>query len=142
MEILACDFQIKGAWLGFKIPQTHREMLSVLQQRASERRLTQLYVKVDLPKKIRTTGYRSQNAHAHGHATTISEYTGYYVNEIMDYAKGLAVSWGYPTHVGIGGDIVPISEKDASTTEYSYVIEELHKIASEMGIQLKEYEDV
>jgi len=116
-------------------------MLSVLHQRALERRLSQLYVKVDLPKKPRTTGHRSQNAHAWGHARTIAEYTGDYDNEVMGEAKRRAVSWGYSTKVDSFGNTVPISEKDANSTEYRYVIEELHKIASDMGIQLVEYEE-
>ena len=144
IEILACDARayIKDGrhHLDFELPKTHVEMFLNIAQRAKERRIHQLYLKTGLPRKIRTTGYRSQNTHAWSHALTIAEHTGDYDSEVMAECKRRAVSWGYPTKVDSFGNTMPISEKDSSTVEYSYVIEELHKVASEMGVQLKESE--
>ena len=145
IEILACDARayIKDGkhHLDFTIPQTHVDFLCTLAEGVKTRRCNQLYLKVGLPRKPRTTGYRSQNSHIHGHALTIAEYTGDYKEDVIAEAKRRAVVRGYRTHVDSFGNIGPISEKDATTEEAGYIIEELHKIADEMDIRLKEYDD-
>jgi len=100
----------------------------------------QCYVKLGPPKRPRTTGYRSCNSHIHGHAQQIGEFTGDYKEDVIVEAKRRAVTRGYPTRQNSFGYIVPISEKDASTVEANMIIEELHMIASDIDLELKEYD--
>ena len=101
----------------------------------------QLYVKVGTPKRPRTTGYRSSNSHIHGHAQQIGEFTGDYKEDVINEAKRRAVTHGYPTRQNSFGNIVPVSERDISTTEAGMLIDELHMIASDIDVTLKEYDD-
>ena len=123
------------------IPDSHRSEWDVLQQAPKYVKSGQLYIKAGTPRKPRTTGYRSQNSHIHGHAQQIAEHAGDYKDDIIIHAKMRAVSHGYPTRKTMFGDIVPISEKEASTVEAGYIIDELHIIASFANVKLKEYDE-
>ena len=135
--------RIEGAtynFFGVIVPEPSRELWGVLRHKDKFARSGQLYIRASLPKKPRTTGYKSQNHHAWGHAQQIAESVGDYKDDIMAHAKMRAVSHGYPTRKTMFGDIVPISEKEASTVEAGYIIDELHIIASFANVKLKEYE--
>lgn len=122
------------------IPDYARDAWLVLAGNQSVRKARQLYVKLAAPRRPRTTGKRSQNTHIHGHAQQIAEYTGDYVEDVINEAKRRAVASGYPTRANSFGHIVPISEREASTLEAGMVIDELHHIASDLDVKLKEYE--
>ena len=100
----------------------------------------QCHVKLGPPKRPRTTGYRSCNSHIHGHAQQIGEFTGDYKEDVIAEAKRRAVTHGYPTRENSFRHIVPISERDASTVEANMIIAELHMIASDIDLTLKEYD--
>lgn len=89
--------------------------------------------------KPRSTGPRSQNNHAHGHAQQIAEYTGHEVDEVLVCAKSRAVKRGYPVDI-IGGIAVPWSQSRISTVECGHLIDELHQIAAELDVTLREDE--
>ena len=98
-------------------------------------------VKISKPTRPRTTGWRSQNHHIHGHATEIGIYTGETKDEIIRLAKQDALTKGYPSHTNFKGDIVPNSESDISTVEAGYLIDQLHEIADFLGVNVTEGED-
>ena len=99
------------------------------------------------PKKKRTTGKYSQNHHLNGHIQQICEETGNDFQTVKLYIKKEALKRGYPTKVRDGeqiidlwGNPIPISEGEANTVECGYLIEEVHILASDLGIILKENE--
>jgi hypothetical protein len=98
------------------------------------------YVLVTLqpPKRPRTTGKESQNAHLNGHVMQICNETGNDYDSVKNAVKMLAVeSMGYP-YKTIGGQIVPQRERDCSTDECALLIEAAHILAADLGIILQE----
>jgi len=100
--------------------------------------------------KKRTTGYRSQSAHFHGHCQTICEDTGNDMNDVKLFLKRRAVRRGYPlqkTETGdirlsiVDGEPLPQSESEADTIQEGYLIEEAHQLAAEYSVFLIEYDD-
>lgn len=89
-------------------------------------------------RKPRSTGHKSQNNHAHGHAQQIAEYTGHEVGEVMEFAKLRATKRGYPVDIWQGGVVVPWSQARIDTEQAAYLIDELHQIAAELDVELIE----
>ena len=97
----------------------------------------QLEMSAPYPK--RTTGRGSQNSHIWGHIQQIANFTGYDIDDVEDYAKLKAVSLGYPYKTNpLTGEIKPASMKTINTVEAGYLIETLHRLASELEIELDE----
>lgn len=99
------------------------------------------YIKVELspPYKKRSTGKDSQNSHIWGHITQIAKETGNDIDDVEYELKRRAIKRGYPYHINkLNGDIMPNSMKHINTLEASYLIEELHQLASELEIVLVE----
>lgn len=121
---------------------------SYLGVRASLKDLVQLcdnkyggFVKLELspPYKDRSTGRGSQNSHIWGHIQQIANFTGYDIDDVEDYAKLKAVALGYPYKTNpLTGEIKPASMKTINTIEAGYLIETLHRLASELEIELDE----
>ena len=106
-------------------------------------------IRIEKPRKPRTTGKRSQNNNVRGTARQIHNHSGQGIESIIEYAKCKAVDegiipaledengmsirnpWGYVRGTG---------ESTWSTIEAAGVIEILRGIANDMGIKLKEYE--
>lgn len=88
----------------------------------------------------------SQNAHLNGHVQQISDVTGQDFNDVKKYVKQQAVKKGYPVKqddsgfpmVDLWGDSLPISEADCTPEQCSLLIDEVHILASELGVVLKE----
>jgi hypothetical protein len=98
------------------------------------------YVLVTLqpPKRPRTTGKESQNAHLNGHVMQICNETGNDFDSVKDAVKMLAVeNMGYP-YKPIAGRIVPQRERECSTDECAKLIEAAHVLAADLGIILQE----
>jgi hypothetical protein len=89
--------------------------------------------------KSRTTGWKSQNHHIHGHEIQIARELGQDPDTIHDYAKREAIARGYPYDV-LNDIVIPWSESRIDTLQASYLIDELHQIAAEYGINLIEEE--
>ena len=96
--------------------------------------------------KLRSTGPFSQNAHFNGHCAQIARETG---NDMADVKVGIklrAIKRGFPEPriVKVKGRAaveVLKSEADCTTIECSYLIEEAHQVADELGIVLREESD-
>ena len=102
---------------------------------------------ISTPRKIRSTGQWSQNHHLNGHCMQISRETGQDFEGVKLYIKRMAIPRGLPLKTKPDGDIilsiidggpVPISEVDMDTIQCGWCIEELHILAAELGIILKE----
>ena len=124
-----------------RVPYDYEHDILVLSDKMHAKRLTQLYVKLALPRKPRTTGWRSQNHHLNGHCQQIAEYTGDSFDDVKIHVKREAIADGYPVRTNSWGEVVPQSESDASTVECAMLIEAAHRVASFLGVVLKEYDD-
>jgi hypothetical protein len=90
------------------------------------------------PKRPRTTGPESQNAHLNGHIMQICNETCNDYDSVKDAVKMLAVeSMGYP-YKTIAGRIIPQRERECSTDECAKLIEAAHVLAADLGIILQE----
>jgi hypothetical protein len=98
-------------------------------------------------RKKRSTGPWSQNHHLNGHAMQIANETGQNFDDVKLYAKRQAIARGLPLKLKPNGEIVysivdsqpvPISETEMDTLQCGWVIDELHILAAELGIILRE----
>lgn len=99
------------------------------------------YVRLEMspPYRARTTGEGGQNRHIWGHLQQIAQETGNDVSDVEDYIKRKAIRRGYPVRENkLTREIKPVSMKGINTVEASYLIEELHQLASELDIVLDE----
>lgn len=91
------------------------------------------------PYKTRTTGKGSQNSHIWGHIQQICEETGNDTADVEAYVKERAIRRGYPYTVGLlSGKVIPESTTRIDTIQAGYLIDELHQLAAELHITLKE----
>jgi hypothetical protein len=87
--------------------------------------------------KSRTTGWKSQNAHINGHVQQIAEETGNDFDTVKVYGKTEAIGAGWPYDL-IGDIVVPWSEARVDTVQAAILIDTLHRLAAEYGINLVE----
>ena len=86
----------------------------------------------------RTTGEYSQNHHIHGHAVQIGAQTGDAHYDIIRIAMHRCIVKEYPTKTLYTGQIVPVPESEIDSKAAGILIEELHDIAAELDIKLRE----
>ena len=103
-----------------------------------------LNVSLELPKRPRTTGQRSQNRALNGYVQQICADTGNDFGVVKSEVKYRALKRGYPILMKDGkpaldlyGREMGISEADSSVEECGYLIEEAIQLASELGIRLE-----
>lgn len=99
------------------------------------------YIKLEMtpPYKPRSTGKGSQNSKIWACIQQIAQETGNDIDDVEDYIKMKAVARGYPYKVSkLSGQIRPSSMRDTNTAEANLLIEELKKLASELGIVLED----
>lgn len=103
------------------------------------------YLKIDIPRRPRTTGPKSQNTHLNGHAQQIAVETGQPFEDVKKKAKQIGIGMGYPILQDENGPVLDfwgeaqgISESDCSTEEAAILIEALHLLAAELEIDLIE----
>ncbi|OPZ38676.1 MAG: hypothetical protein BWY95_02816 [Bacteroidetes bacterium ADurb.BinA104] len=116
-------------------PAGYKRELEKLAQKDS------LTIKIAPPRKLRSTGERSQNHHLNGHIQQICVETGNDFAAVKAVVKQMAVSMGYPFRT-FRGMVVPYSESEASVQECAILIEAVHMLAAELGINLKETEEI
>ena len=92
-------------------------------------------LKIDKPYKPRSTGYRSQNHHLHGHIRQIAIETYHNMGEIKDYIKTECPEWPW---VDVLGKMKPKSESELTSEQAAAAIEFCHRLAAEQGIRLVE----
>ena len=125
-------FRVQAGFITFRIPDGYQLPIDALAEK--NERLT---VSISKPRKPRTTGQGSQNSHSWGHMSQIARETGHEVYEIEYLAKYRAIKRGYPVNTCLGMP-VPKSQAEIDTVENGYLIDELHQIAAENGIKLRE----
>jgi hypothetical protein len=130
----AVRYSLQGDRLCLEIP---RGQLHLVQAEALKASAGYFQVELRKPGKPRTTGQGSQSHHINGHVAQIAQETGNDFDDVKNAAKHMALSRGYPYHT-IAGQVVPYSETELNTEQAGHLIEALHQIAAELGIQLRE----
>ena len=126
------------------VPEAWQDEWLDLAARIKKRGAHQMYIKLGLPRKPRSTGYRSQNTHVHGHASQIAESVGESKSKIIADAVSLAsgqLGEDFPTYVDYKGDRVLCSEPEWDSRTAAVVIDKLHDIAGVCGVTLKEHHE-
>lgn len=99
-------------------------------------------LRLDMPHRPRTTGWKSQNAHLHGHIRQLCEPTGYTMSEMKQIIKEDTPSWPVEYREFRGKRrAVYASEADISVEVASEAIEICHRIATDNEWTLKEGEE-
>lgn len=101
-------------------------------------------VRITVPQRPRTTGYRSQNSRLHGHCQDIADQLGgiYTRDVVKDAMKRLAVTEGYPAvWSDLHGEVIPLPTKDASIEQMQVLLDTIGKYADEHGLYLTEYDE-
>jgi hypothetical protein len=87
--------------------------------------------------RSRSTGWKSQSAHINGHIQQIAEETGNDFDTVKTWAKTESISEGYPYDL-INDLVVPWSEARIDVLQASILINTIHRLAAELGTNLKE----
>ena len=95
-------------------------------------------VRIGIPGRPRSTGWKSQNHHVNGHCQQIAIETGNSFSAVKEHMKFLAINRGYPMETMPDGMPVPKSEADITVEEAAILIETIHQFAAEWNIELKE----
>lgn len=126
------EFRVRSGFITLRIPSDYQIHIEALAEKCKAGFMS---VKLDKPRKPRTTGEKSQNSCAWGYCQQIAQATGHEVYEIEYIAKVRAIKRGYPVTIGLG---VPKSQADISVEECGYLIDEYIQIAAENNVKLKE----
>jgi hypothetical protein len=135
--------------VAFRVGDAFQEYLvHLFRYQERERRAPSPYysIKIDTPKRPRTTGDKSQNHHINGHIQEIAMETGQPFEDVKKYAKQFALTMGFPILEDENGDAIHdlwgkpqgISEEDCSTEDAAILIEAIHQLAAELDITLQE----
>jgi hypothetical protein len=128
-------------WSGRDIILTLGERMPefiMLAEKSKKTRGGYLSFDIDLPRRPRSTGVKSQNHHLGGHVEQLAMAARVSISTMKTYIKTrAALEFGYRTET-IDGQVYPISEADASVEECSSLIEICHIVASEKGFSLYE----
>jgi hypothetical protein len=138
IECNNCEVSFLGMELDITFPDSYMDALFALQEKMDKKRVTQVYVKLGMPRKPRTTGDQSQSHHLNGHIQQIAQYTGDDFDDVKMEIKRRAISKGYPFRTDSFGNVVPESEANSSTVECGYLIDTAHEVASFLNVKLRE----
>ena len=125
--------------LSIRLPAFAVASVALLIAKCRQRHGGFVALRLETPRKPRTTGPGSQSNHLHGHLQQLAEHTGYTMGEIKDVMKADLPGW--PSHtvmLGARAHRVYMSEADADTVLEASAIEWTHMRAAEMGIVLLE----
>lgn len=123
--------------LTLEIPAIYRQAVQILSDRA-ESNGGYIQVRLALPQRPRTTGWRSQNHHINGHIQQITMETGNSFSAVKERMKELSLDRGYPFETLPDRSIKPRSEADIDVVQAGYLIDTIHQFAAEWGILLIE----
>lgn len=93
------------------------------------------------PYKPRRTGEGSANHHLNGHLVQICNETGQDYDAIKYMVKMLAVEHLEYPYTTVAGHILPKPEHECNSMECAKLIDAVHMLAAELGIELRETND-
>ena len=130
-----------GVKLTIDVPKDYRQCLLDKHKRCVKKHGGYVTVKIDTPRRLRTTGPHSQNSRFHGHCRDIAEQLDYTDEEIKEAMKRMSVELGYPTHLSVDGIQAPLPTRYATVEEMGYLLQTVAKFADENDLYLTEYDD-
>lgn len=123
-------------------PPAFEAAINVLLEQSKQKCAGYLNIRLDLPHRPRTTGWKSQNHHLRGHTRQLCGYTGFDMSEMMQVIKEDTPSWPVDYKIIRGKKrMIHASEADISIEVASEAIEMCHVYAAENGWILKEESD-
>ncbi len=113
--------------------------LAVLLEKAEAKCGGYVSLRLDLPHRPRTTGWKSQNHHLRGHVRQLCGYTGFTMQEMMQAIKEECPNWPVDFKEFRGKRrTVYASEADINVEICSEAIEITHRIAADLAVRLVE----
>jgi len=134
--------------IAFQIPELYRDALWMFVKKHYKKYNDHYIVEIKTPHRPRTTGKHSQCNCLHGWISFFCIETGNDFHQVKMYIKKKAISRGYPPMLNekgemiydLYGDVLPMSEADASVEQEILLIEEMQQLADEYNIRLPESE--
>ena len=121
------------------IPEVFNGPVGNLMQKCNEKHNSYIQLRLDTPRKPRTTGPGSQSAHLHGHLQQMAQHMGLSLEETKTMMKVDCAGWPHKAiQFGEKVIMVPISEADADTVAESLAIEWCHYRAADLRLTLEE----
>ena len=128
------------------LPAGVLEEYARLCERVDAKNAGYLTVRLEAPRRPRTTGERSQNSRHWGHCDDIAEQLTTsqqrYTKEDVDAAlRRMSVREGLPTFIGVDGAEEPIHHSEMSVEQADVVERVKQRFADEHDLWLTEYDD-
>ena len=123
------------------VPAVNCARVEAIEMMSREKHGGYVTVRIDTPRRLRTTGPHSQNSRFHGHCRDIAEQLDYTDEEIKEAMKRMSVELGYPTHLSVDGIQAPLPTRYATVEEMGYLLQTVAKFADENDLYLTEYDD-
>lgn len=128
------------------VPRDFLDAVKRLADKAHEKHGGFLTIRLELPRRPRTTGKHSQNNFAHGASADIALQLStpereYGTTDVYEAMKRLAVKEGYPTvYEELDDSVQPKHLADATMEEAAIVCRVMTKFADEHGFWLTRYD--
>ena len=148
---LTCPIVKKDDHFSLRLPDQYQRAMHEIMEYCFEKKGGYCSFTISPPVRKKSTGYKSQNSHFHGHVATIAESTGQPIADVKKYLKDEAVGRGYPMLMSKdedGEDLEPIldmwgnvqgaSMEDISMAQCVLLIDQAHHFTDEYGIKLIE----
>ncbi len=136
--------------IAFDLPKGYQAAVWGLVQKA-EKKGDYLQVRLGLPQRPRSTGFRSQNSRLHGHCENLAEQivdvdpdSGvpiYTAEEIKEAMKRMSVVSGYPTRMSVDGREEPLPTRYSSQEQMQIVLDVINRFADEHNYWLVEIDE-
>jgi hypothetical protein len=127
-------------------PLVLKDAINILIERAAKKTAGYLYLRLDLPRRPRTTGPRSQNNRFYGHCEDLAEQVldeggepKYDKGQIHDAMLRMSVPEGYPTYLDLNGVETPLPSAQATVEQMNVVTKTLQRYADIHSFWLHEY---
>lgn len=138
--VLKAGFDKKKSEVTFKIPSSLIEKVEAILGVCESKFHGYVSVRLDKPRRPRTTGDLSQNNLVWKLISAIAEYIGDDspgMTDTENEIKRRAVGRGYPTRVNkVTGGLEPLSMTKIDTVQCGYLIDTAYQVAAELGIVL------
>ena len=111
----------------------------ILMEKAEAKCAAHISIRMDSPRRPRSTGWKSQSHHLHGHIRQLCEPTGYTMAEMKQIVKEDTSSWPVEFKKFRGKRrTLYASEADISVEVCAEAIEICHRIAADLNVRLIE----
>lgn len=134
-----------GPHISFEKPKDAIPLLMLLDE-SEKKHGGYVNIRIDLPRRPRTVGPRSQNSRFYGHCEDIAEQVVddskepiYSKEQIHDAILRMSVEEGYPTYQDLNGKEAPLPDKFATVEQMNIVNKVLQRFADEHNFWLHEY---